>query len=466
MMMKMLRYGLLPCLLFVMAGCSGVEIDRTGFVKISPHTYAYIARGATTDEGLGANAGFVVGEQGVLVIDSRYTPALALELRDVIQSVTDAPIRYLVNTHYHPDHTWGNEVFKNEGALIIARPETRSALETYSPVYMEYYRERKPETFRKLKDINVVLPDSTFEDMLTIDLGGVTVVLEYFGPAHTAGDCIVTVPRDRVAFTGGILSNGYHPNLGDQGADFDNWLRILDRLDGMDLRYLVPGQGKVCRSNALDAQKGYVVTLRELCVQAIRRNISLDEAVGTITVPAAVDYLQPNILPFNVSAVFRQEVLDVVKPPFTLDLPSGFSVADGGGETKHGWVRWAAEGEDGLFEVEVQWNPSARTEVIVQDIHDRVAHYLALSTGYEMKAEGSRRIDVGGQEALAIYGRWLFKPKAAILAGGIWTWVMTARDGTLYSIKLSTNAQNVQAQEQKNMAALERIASTFSLSQD
>ena len=145
-MKRMFALCVVAALLAAVSSCGKKSVDGTGLVKLSKNVYAMIATGPTAVEGLGANAGFVVGRDAVLVIDTRYTPALANEFLGAIRSVTNAPIKYVVNTHYHPDHVWGNEVFKAQGAIIMARPETREALEKYSPAYLEFYRERSKDS--------------------------------------------------------------------------------------------------------------------------------------------------------------------------------------------------------------------------------------------------------------------------------------------------------------------------------
>ena len=149
------RFGLAVVMAGALLGihCSKGDIPSgTGLVKVADNVYAFIAGGPSAAEGLGANSGFVVGRDAVMVIDSRQTPELAGTLYEAIRTVTDLPVKYVVNTHYHPDHTWGNSVFRDRGAVIIARPETRDAIEKYTPVYMEYYRDQKPETWRSRVD--------------------------------------------------------------------------------------------------------------------------------------------------------------------------------------------------------------------------------------------------------------------------------------------------------------------------
>ncbi len=442
------------------SGCGKKNVDATGLVKLTGRVYAMIAVGPTAAEGLGANSGFVVGDDGVLVIDSRYTPRLAEDLLTAIRSVTNAPVRYVVNTHYHPDHSWGNMVFKAQGAAIVARSETRDALLKYSPAYLQFYKEHSPGTWELLRDVRVTAPDTTFGDETEIDLGGVKVVLRYFGPAHTAGDCVVIVPNDRVAFVGGLLSNGYHPNMGDAGADFDNWIAALGTLGALKLAYVVPGQGKVCGVEEFAVESRYITTLRNQCEQDIQRMVPLEQAVSSIVMPGAEAYLQPNLLPFNVQAVYRREMTRVVQPDFAIDLPEEFQIADGGGNAKLGFIRWAAAAEGGTIEIDAQWKLTSSREVIAQDVADMVARY-ARTGNVEMKIEGSKRIDVGGEKAIASYGGMYDKQVAGIPGRGIWTWALVIRGDKIYSIRLTADAGSDRKKALENMAYLEKLVSTF-----
>ena len=451
---------ILPAVALLCIGCGGgPDLDRTGLVQVTDHVHAFIAPGPTTDEGLGANSGFVVGSRGVLVVDSRHTPALARELLDAVRAVTDLPVLYLVYTHYHPDHTWGASLFSDEGAVLFACPETGRLLELYSPGYLEYYRQRSPEIFSRMEDVRIELPDSTVEESATIDLGGVEVVLRCVGPAHTAGDCLVTVPGERVLFTGGVVSSGYHPNLGDPDADTDNWLALLDMIGGEGYRYVIPGQGKVCGPEVLEAEGGYITDLLELCRRAIREGVPFDRAVREISIPGTFDLEHANILPFNIQACYRREVLRIVQPPFEIDLPQGFAVIDGGGSVRRGRVLWVGEG--GRMEIEAQWEPTTGSEIITQDIKDHIGRYLSERLSLMMNVEGSKRIPVGVEPSLALHGTYRDGSERVGISTGFWTWAMLVKDGTVYLFKLRAGDGESRESNLENLGRLESFLTTI-----
>jgi len=443
------------------SGCTGGDIEKTGLVKLSKHCYAYIASGPTTAEGHGVNSGFVVGDDGVLVVDSRFTPALSRQLLKAIRSVTDRPIEFLVDTSYLPDHTWGNATFKKAGAKIIARRETAESIARYSPVYKEYYKQFNSDAYELIKDVDIVLPDSFLDDEMKLDLGGVTVVLRYPGPACTAGDCIVSVPRERVVYAGEILSNGYHPNLGDSGADYDNWVEVLGELSKSGAKRFVPGRGHVCGKKTITANVNYIRTLVEACKESIAAGKPIDDAKHTILMPEYADYLQSNLLPFNIQAVYRKSALGIVRPPFRFELPEGYMLYDGAGGTKAGMLEWGIDDASGYRELKVEWRPTLIKEVIVQDVRDAVARLNNGSEPYDFRVNGSGKITVAGSKAPKLMGRWVYKRAANLQGGGRWVWTIFLGNGRIYSVRALTDARMDREKEKRNIEELERAIAGF-----
>jgi glyoxylase-like metal-dependent hydrolase (beta-lactamase superfamily II) len=454
-------WAVVPLLCLLVSGCSQVDPDAAGLVRLSDRSYAYIAFGPSAEDGLGANSGFVVGSQGVLVVDSRLTHSMALELLDAIESVTGAPIRYVVNTHYHPDHTWGNSVFKDEGAVILASPETERDLERFTPIYLEYYRAHNKEAYERIKDVRLTLPDSTIIGRRTIQLGDVEVVLERFESGHTAGDVVVSVPSERIVYAGGLLSQGYHPNLGDPGADLDNWIGILETIHAMKPKYIVPAQGGVCRRGALSDQIDYIQILRRLCTEAIREGMPVEEAAFSITIPGTEGFLQPNILPFNVQTAYRHMLHDIVAPDFEFEMPDGFAVRDGGGDAGTGFLLWRLERGTGFLEIETRWQPTGRKSVIAQDIKDSVERSNRSGNVRNLQIDGTNEVNVGGEKALAVYGTWRYGRETKIRGGGRWIWTMVLRGGKLYSIRLSSQEDNETDSDRTSLDELEPVLATF-----
>jgi glyoxylase-like metal-dependent hydrolase (beta-lactamase superfamily II) len=150
-----------------------------------------------------SNNAWLVTDEGVLVIDARQHPRRAEELLAAIRKTTDKPIRWVVNTHAHGDHYFGNSVFKSAGATIVAHRDTAGMMEHHFPLEMKrrqgYFRQQNYDP----GEVRLVLPDVTYDTRMTITLGGRTVELLYFGAGQNPGDTFVYFPKEKVIFAGG-----------------------------------------------------------------------------------------------------------------------------------------------------------------------------------------------------------------------------------------------------------------------
>ncbi|MEO0248826.1 MAG: MBL fold metallo-hydrolase, partial [candidate division WOR-3 bacterium] len=373
----------------------------------------------------------------------------------------NAPILYVVNTHYHPDHSWGNWVFAMEGARILAAAETKEDFVRYSPVYFDFYRQRGGDSFEVIKNVRFVPPDSLLSGKTRIDLGGISVEILPFGPAHTAGDVVILVPKDRVVFAGGLLSNGYHPNLGDPKADFNRWLQALDRLELMRVRRYVPGAGLVCKRDAVDKQRRYMKRIIEVCTGAIKNRYPFEDVVKTISIPESEGWLQPNILPFNVQAIYRKEIPRVVDPAFVLDMPEEFLITDGGGNTGSGYIRWSAlSREDGYREIEVQWKKSEKREIIAADIKDAISRYHQQGRR-ALKLEKTSRFEIQAGPAIGASGTWSSLAENSERTSGLWSWTMLWMDGRIYLLQCAAENTDREGTAARNIEILDRIAASI-----
>jgi len=243
-----------------------VAADAPALQKLSDHVYAYVGiNGAGPTNAFGANAGVVVGRAAALVVDTLMSAKEAEHFLADIRKVTDKPVKYVVNTHHHLDHAWGNGPFAAQGAVIIAHDHTRRDL----PQTAE--RLAHPETSgmdpNQFVGTTLVAPTVCFNDHATVDLGDLTVELRYPGPTHTPGSILVSIPQDKVLFVGDILFAHYHPYLAE--GDLPNWEKVLDELAQTDATKIVPGHGPLADKSDFADMKTYLIEFdelaRELC---------------------------------------------------------------------------------------------------------------------------------------------------------------------------------------------------------
>jgi cyclase len=243
-----------------------VAADAPSLQKLSDHVYAYVdTKGAGPGNAFGANAGVVIGRDAVLVVDTLMSAKEAEHFLADIHKVTNKPVKYVVNTHHHLDHAWGNGPFAAQGAVIIGHENTRRDLpQTAERLAHPEASGMDPNAFA---GTTLVAPTVCFNDKATVDLGDLTVELRYPGPTHTPGSILVAIPQDKLLFVGDILFAHYHPYLAE--GDFPNWTKVLDELAQSDATKIVPGHGPLADKSDFAEMKTYLIEFdrlaRELC---------------------------------------------------------------------------------------------------------------------------------------------------------------------------------------------------------
>lgn len=247
-------------------------------VKVSDHTWYVEGKPgiATANEGFISNAGVVITNDSVIVFDTLGTPSLAQKLVEEIRKITAKPITKVFVSHYHADHIYGLQVFKELGAKIIAPAGADEYLSA------ETSRERLEERRFSLKPwINqqtyLVKPDQYLEKGQSFNEGGVKFTLSLVGAAHSDGDMTLYVDTDQVLFSGDIIFEGRVAYLGD--ADTRHWLETLERMEISKLKALIPGHGEVAAdpNQAISQTRRYLAYLRSIMTEAFENLQSFDE---------------------------------------------------------------------------------------------------------------------------------------------------------------------------------------------
>ncbi len=281
------------------------------WVEVAPGVHAFISPPGVTPI-VSGNSLVIVGDDGVAVVDSGQFPSLARAEIEAIRRITPKPVRFLVNTHWHPDHWLGNAEFKAAypGIAIIATQNTRTLAEakgfgSTTPAYAKdtlafveklladaasgkapplsdvqraYFEFAVPQ-FRRLgaevADVQRVLPDVVFRDGLDLHLGKRVVEVRFAGRGNTGGDAIVYVPDAKVLATGDLLVSPFPYGA---GSFYSEWIVTLKKLAAMDAAVIVPGHGEV------QSDKRYlerVIALLESAVRQVgteaRNGATLDE---------------------------------------------------------------------------------------------------------------------------------------------------------------------------------------------
>jgi cyclase len=205
----------------------------------------------------GGNSGFIIGSDGVLVVDSFETPAAAKALLSAIHAKTPLPVRYVIDTHYHLDHVAGNGVYQAAGAVILAQRNVRAWERTDN---LEFFGDKITPQQKHMVE-SYVLPEVVYRNGIEIYLGQRKVVVRVL-PGHTGGDSIVYVSDANVVFTGDLFWNHCLPNL----IDADTKAQIASNdvfLKDYPHATFVPGHGEVGDATDVRAFRDYLVTLRK-----------------------------------------------------------------------------------------------------------------------------------------------------------------------------------------------------------
>lgn len=234
-----------------------VQTAFAELTKLADNVYTYVGvKDASPARSFAANAGIVIGRDGVLVVDTLISAKEGERFLADIRKVTDKPIKYVVNTHAHLDHAFGNCVFARLGATVISHTADRKLLERVGADTLKNIGNfgLKPED---MAGTEIVLPTLSFSDRMQIDLGDETVELIRVAPSHTEGSVVVYIPSKKLLFAGDILFTDFHPFLAD--GDISGWTRTIDALLTMDVERIIPGHGPLSGKNDLKEMKAYLL---------------------------------------------------------------------------------------------------------------------------------------------------------------------------------------------------------------
>ena len=249
------------------------------FEQVSEHVYFVQGKAgvASDNEGFISNATAIITDDGIVVVDALGTPSLAALFLKKLEAISNKPVVMLIATHYHADHIFGLQVFKEHGAKIIAPDGYQDYLD--SPVAAERLEERQFTLDPWVNEYTyLVLPDEVIDANTSFTVGGVKLNINYLGKAHSDGDMSVLVIPDKVLISGDLIFEGRVPFTG--SADTAHWLALLESLNNSDLKAIVPGHGPLGKDpNAtISLTARYLESVREVMQKAVDDFIGFDEA--------------------------------------------------------------------------------------------------------------------------------------------------------------------------------------------
>jgi glyoxylase-like metal-dependent hydrolase (beta-lactamase superfamily II) len=237
------------------------------------------------NEGNTSNAGFVVTSDGVVVFDALGTPSLGSALLQEIRKVSDRKVRYVVTSHYHADHIYGLQAFKDYTDAIIVAQERAGEYKENEDTADEKANQRLDQRRGALfpwvdKNTRVVPPDITFRDRMTIALGDKRLTLLYAGPAHSSSDMMMLVEPDGVLFAGDIAQNSRIPHMNSDDVSTIQWLAALGEVERLDPKFIIPGHGNASTQakQAIAFTRDYIQYVRSVMAKAVQDWTDFDVA--------------------------------------------------------------------------------------------------------------------------------------------------------------------------------------------
>ncbi len=265
------RFGV-PCGCAFAAQPAGMALEEVG-----PGIHVYRAPYELIGPGNGgaiANMSVVVGREAAAIIDTGNSHLAGARLRAAAAGVTDRPLRYVINTHMHPDHVLGNSAFAGEGVRFVGHRKLPRALSVRADTYLaQAERLLGPEA----EGTRIVLPDLLVETTLTLDLGGRTLELEAHPTAHTDNDLSVRDSATGLWFLGDLLFVGHVPTL---DGSLLGWIGQLDTLERQAAPGVIPGHGpaRVAWPEAATPERRYLEALRDDVRRLIAGGVPMGQA--------------------------------------------------------------------------------------------------------------------------------------------------------------------------------------------
>lgn len=296
--------------------------------EIAPGVFFRFSQISATDPKVvfgGSNNIWIVFEDFVLVYDANF-PKEAGDVIEAIKKTTTKPIRYVLDSHHHGDHAYGNAVFAKAGATIIGHANCAKWLREKG--VKEFTDAGKAPTGRKdIRESTLKIPSIEFTDKLVLDDGTQRAELHFLGHAHTPGDAFLYLPKHKILCTGDACVNGAFNYSGH--ADTASWIKVMEQAQKLDVKLICPGHGSVATKDVLDKQKRYWVEMRQQVKKGIDASKPIEDIIPSIDMPWYKDWTGveaksrlENVRHVHAELTGRVMAWDILRDPAVTEGPS------------------------------------------------------------------------------------------------------------------------------------------------
>ncbi len=275
-------------------------LSEDNLKQVSEHVYVI--------EGF-PNVAFVVGSRATLVVDTGLGQRNGETVMRTEQKVAKGSVLYLTTTHYHSEHTTGEQAFP-ASTIIIRNAAQQEEMDKGVAGHIEVFKKMSAQNMDLLQNVKFRAPDVVFDREAKIDLGGVTARLFWIGPAHTKGDELTFVEEDRVLIPGDIVQKGIFPIMPNPDASVKGWLTILDYVEGLHPKFIVPDHGAaIVDASQIGTERAYLLALQSRALELKKQDVTVDDAGKTVTAELKAkypDWPNPNNVAGEVARVYEQ----------------------------------------------------------------------------------------------------------------------------------------------------------------
>jgi glyoxylase-like metal-dependent hydrolase (beta-lactamase superfamily II) len=288
--------------------CSPKEYTVT---QVAPRTFVWLPEDVVDQNGdpnfsRAGNAGFIITEEGVVVVDTTNSPFHARDLLFEIRQRTDVPVRLVIDMGPQGDQMLGNEVFAEQRAAIMSTAMAAAHMHRYQDQMMHLIA-IDPLFSSRMRGIHFTMPDRTFGRTMSFNLGGrefQVVSLRCALPGTTQGNAAVFLPQAKVAFLGDLYVNGYIPRI--DSLDIHRWIAVLRKVETWNAVVYVPGHGSPGTKADLERFRGFLEWLQGRVQGSIREGKSLSQVERELLNTQALYLRAPELAPAVIAAVYRQ----------------------------------------------------------------------------------------------------------------------------------------------------------------
>ena len=268
------------------------------FKKIKDGIYVYAAK--PTD----SNAGIILTQEGPVLIDSGHNPPDSLAVNKAVKQLTSQPIRFLINTEPHNDHTTGHFIFSPPAVIIAHEGATESMKKGYNPARNEKLMADYPDMRESFKGFKMITPHIEYREKMTLNMGERTFELYYLKNVHSEADTAIWLPKERVIFSAAVAGVKRFSNLR-PSVQIEDMISAMKMMKALNPEIVVPGHGAPGTTKIFDDSIQYYTLLLERVGNMAKEGKSLETIKKELRMPEADDWENKNNFPSNIEAAYR-----------------------------------------------------------------------------------------------------------------------------------------------------------------